>query len=482
MLPIGLTALAVAGGAAGRVPVRLNRIQAENERVGVTGWLTPDADNHAIEGYASELSVEPGDTLHLHVSTSPAAPYRVAVYRLGWYGGRGARLVECIPSDCADSEPGTPLPSTQPEPGTGEVRVQWPVTDEVETGTNWTSGYYLVRLELAGGGDANGVLFVLRDAPRRAAAVLVDAPVNTWQAYNSWGGRSLYAARDGGMPANRVSFDRPWAPGSQWQFFRWSIQLVRFLEREGYDVSYTTDADIDRDPNELLHHALVIVNGHGEYWTSRMRDAFETARDERVNLMFMGANIGYWQVRYEDDGRTMVGYKSTPDPTTDQRQRSGLFRSLVPPRYECALLGVMHMGAIERAAATHDFRVNPAALGDRWFAGTGFSETSTLQGLVGPEWDQVIDPAKAWSCNFASMGLTTFFHYEGDPGDADAVRYVAPSGSVVFSAGSLQFVWGLDDFLSSGADPRLQQFVRNALQEMAHRRPGGWMPGALWPF
>src|SRR6185436_2123071 len=180
------------------------------------------------------------------------------------------------------------------------------------------------------------------------------------------------------------------SPGSQWQFFKWSIQLVRFLEREGYDVSYTTDVDIDRNPAELLHHALVVVNGHGEYWTSTIRDAFEAARDASVNLMFMGANVGYWQVRYEADGRTMVGYKTSPDPVSDPRLRSAMFRSLVPPRYECALLGVMHVGSIERTDVSHDYAVNPAAIGDRWFRGTGFTASSTLPDLVGPEWDQVI--------------------------------------------------------------------------------------------
>jgi hypothetical protein len=187
-------------------------------------------------------------------------------------------------------------------------------------------------------------------------------------------------------------------------------------------------------------------------------------------------------VRYEDGGRTLVGYKSTPDPVADQRLRSALFRSLSPPRYECALLGVMHMGALERSGASHDYAVSPAAVGDRWLAGTGFTAASTLPGLVGPEWDQVVDARKAWSCDFATMGLTTFFHYAGSPGDADAVRYVAPSGSVVFSAGSLQLAWGLDDFPDrTPADPRPQRFVRNALAEMACRRPGGGLPGPAQP-
>jgi N,N-dimethylformamidase beta subunit-like, C-terminal len=482
VLAAGAVVAATAVGAFARPPVRLNPIQLENARVGSTNWLAPDTVDPAIEGYASEISLAPGDTLHLHVSTAPAMPYRIAVYRLGWYSGRGARLVACVPSDCSATEPGAAFAARAPDPVTGVVRTAWPVTDSVQTDVDWTSGYYLARLAVPATGDAANVFFVVREAPTHASTVLVEAPVNTWQAYNSWGGRSLYVATDGGPLATRVSFDRPWSPGSQWQFVRWGIHLVRFLEREGYDVSYTTDVDVDRDPAELLHHALVIVDGHGEYWTSGIRDAFETARDAGVNLMFMGANIGYWQVRYEDDRRTVVGYKTTPDPETDQRLRSTLFRSLDPARYECSLLGVMHMGAIERTGVSHDYSVEAGALGDKWFADTGFTAASTLPGLVGPEWDQVVDPRRAWSCNFANLGLTTFFHYDGQPGDADAVRYTAPSGSVVFSAGSLQLESGLDSFGGSAADPRLQQFVRNALHDLCRRRSGGWHPGPSWPF
>src|SRR5207244_811030 len=119
--------------------------------------------------------------------------------------------------------------------------------------------------------------------------------------------------------------------------------------------------------------------------------------------------------------------------------------------------------ATERGDTAHDFSVADGALRDPWFAGTRFTATSTLRGLVGPEWDRVVSPKDAWTCAFP--GLTTLFHYEGEPGNADAVRYVADSGARVFSAGSLRFVWGLDDFRTGApgtADPRLQQFMRNA--------------------
>src|SRR5205807_7488832 len=141
--------------------------------------------------------------------------------------------------------------------------------------------------------------------------LLVQVPANTWQAYNDWGGRSLYSGPN--EPAGyRVSFDRPFAGGHDAAFrgeqapLAIEIQVVRFLERNGYDVAYQTDLDTDRDPASLLTHRLVMVAGHDEYWTKTIRDAFDAARDRGVNLAFMGANIGFWQMRYEDDRQTIV--------------------------------------------------------------------------------------------------------------------------------------------------------------------------------
>lgn len=455
---------------------------AENLRTGVTGWLSPDAVNHGIEGYASTLSVLPGETVPLHVSTNPAAPYRIQVYRIGWYGSAGGRLVQCIPTDCVSYEQGSPQPIPGPD-ANGEVRAGWPITDVVRTGADWQSGYYIAKLTLQNGGQPNGILFIVRERPQDASRVLVIASVNTWEAYNYWGGKSLYDfSSDNHIQANRVSFDRPWSPGSQWQFFAWGIHTIRFLERSGYDVSYATDLDVDRDPSLLLRHTLVVVAGHGEYWTSRERDAFDAARDAGVNLAFLGANTGYWQVRYEDDDHTIVSYKSPADPIADPMQKTMLFRALPSPRYECALEGVMHLGSIERSGdPPADYNVNPNALGDPWFDGTGFTATSTLPGLVGPEWDQVVDPHKAYSCWFPN--LTVFFHHEGPPGNADAVRYIAKSGAMVFSSGSLGFSWALDSFPNPAGvheDPRLEQFMRNALDDMTQGPVASWLPGPSW--
>ena len=454
---------------AGKGPVEA--IRRENARPGTPAWKLEQAPGRSIEGYASEVSVVPGQRLHLHVSTTPRAAYRVEVYRLGWYRGAGGRLVACLPG-CGSARVGASFAVPPPDPSTGLVRAGWPVTDVVSTG-NWVSGYYLAELVLASGkyaGRGGWVPFIVRAAPARPSAMLVVASVNTWQAYNSWGGRSLYWNHTG-MGDNHVSFDRPYdpaglptaggparptAPVPQ----TWELPLVHFLEREGYDVSYTTDVDVDRDPSELARHRLVLTAGHSEYWTKAMRDGFERARDQGTNLAFMGANTGYWQVRYADDRRTIVEYRNaTADPEPDVLTKTVRFRDLVPPRPECELLGVQ-FGEIGFA----DYAPAPGALRDPWFAGTGFTASSVLPGLVGGEYDSITD-----SCN--TPALTDLFHYAGhNHANADAVRYTAPSGARVFSTGSLLFSWGLDPTTGRG-DPRLQRFMRNAFTDLTHTNP-----------
>jgi hypothetical protein len=286
--------------------------------------------------------------------------------------------------------------------------------------------------------------------------------VNTWQAYNGWGGHSLYDSTSTLSRANRVSFLRPYAPGYL-QTFEWEIQLIRFLEREGYDVSYQTDVDTERDPASLNDHRLVIVAGHDEYWTSGMRDAFDAARDAGTNLVFMGANVGYWQIRYENAESTMVSYKSTADPVTDPAQQTVQFRQLTPPRPECNLVGVQWEGGLKSFGDAPRAYSVVAPSNDPWLAGTGLANSSLLPGLVGPEWD-------TQSCSVP--GGVRLFHCGCGPANADAVRYTAASGARVFAAGSMQFAWGLDDYppystgMPNPVQPGVQQFMRNVLGDL----------------
>jgi hypothetical protein len=437
---------------------------------GVTSaWGDPGPS--AAQGYASQTSVEPGQAIEFHVSAPSGVGYTLDVYRIGWYGGVGGRRLAQL------SNVGVQRPVPSPDPATGEVRANWPVTDVLVTSPFWVTGYYLVRIVLADGGAPGAIPFVLRPATTAAPTpFVVQVPVNTWQAYNAWGGKSLYDFNSTGVRANRVSFDRPYLwTGPGWQVMTsWELSLVRFLEREGYDVSYVTDVDVARDPGALLRHRAAITAGHGEYWTKGIRDAYDDARAKSTNLLFMGANTGYWQVRYENDRRTMVGYKHASDPIADPALKTVRFRELQPGRDECRLLGVQHYeGSYNWPRA--DFVTNPFPTGSQWFRNTGLTSGAVVRLVVSREHDLI--PPGSSNCG---LPLQVLFHHDpaGDPLErAESVRYTFPaSGARVFSSGSLEFPWALDDYRypegpGTPVDDRIKQLVRNLLTNALRPAP-----------
>ena len=448
-----------------------NPIPGANLRPGTTRWLADAADPPSIEGYSSAVSVLPGGAISFHVSTSPAAPYRIAVYRLGWYGGAGATLLACLPS-CQGELAGSPRAVPPPFGVLSEVRADWPASATLTVPVDWVSGYYLAELELTSGpqtGRVDRVPFVVREADRHSQ-VLAQVPVNTWQAYNGWGGKSLYAHSSvGGLRAAAVSFDRPYfvGAGSQ-ELTDWEISLVRWLERDGYDVSYQTDVDTHRDPPSLYAHRLVLTLGHDEYWSKEMRDGFEVARELGTNLGFLGANAAYWQVRYANDERTMISFKSLYDPEPVMERKTALFREIGRP--ECALLGVQHQAGPQNWGRA-DFVVTAAGAADPWAAGTGLVEGARIAHVVSVERDTVPEVG----CG----SPTVLFRYDagGDTrGNAAAVRYTAASGARVFSAGTMELGWALDSYPAAfddtaRVDARLQRFMRNAMDDLTRPAP-----------
>jgi N,N-dimethylformamidase beta subunit-like protein len=481
LLAVALVAGVARSGIEPSFVAATNPIQAENALPGVdrASWLPRHVPPTRIEGYASEASVLPGETVHFHVSTAEGDRYRIEVYRLGSYGGAGARLLTCLPS-CGGDQPGRRLGGPQHDPVTGVARAAWPVTDSLSIPTSWVTGYYHAVLRLTQGGDESGVIgyvpFVVRDPPTRRAQILVQVPVNTWQAYNPWGGKSLYPSNSTELaPAVRVSFDRPLAFTSQGPF-DWEYNLVRFLELEGYDVSYQTNLDTHRRPESLLQHRLIVVSGHDEYWTEEIRDAFDAARARGTNLAFLNSNAAYWQIRYENDGRTIVGYKeAAPDPEPNPALRTIRFRHLTPERPECALMGVMFYRIRESLGPPVDYTVTEAARGDPWLNGTGLAPGAKILDVVGNEWDARPEGSVPAGC--MKPDLKVLFHYEGPPQNADAVRYTAQSGARIFAGGAQQLAWTLDPFNTERfgrtlpADPRVQRFVRNAFADLTRPAP-----------
>lgn len=467
-----------------------NPIQVENGKSGDDYWsytrvIESQAPQHRIEGYASETSVDPGGTLKLHVSTSPPETYKIWIHRLGSYSGDGGRRVATL-----DERDGQAQPIPEPDSDTGMNDAGWDVTTTFDVPDDWVSGVYIVQFILTSGpysGDSTWYPVIVRASDKREypADILIKMPSSTWQAYNDWGGKSLYTFNStNNEDADIVSYNRPlhnplyphFDDGGPMAVYYWEYQGLRFVESEGFNVAYITNDDVYSNPDQLLDHKAVLTLGHDEYWTGTERDAYEQARDKGVNLSFVSSNTAYWQVRYQDDTRTMVGYKESVenDPKSGTQEETDKFRNLPNPRPECELMGVQYEPPITSNTASHfpTYTVTDAADDISWFNGSSLAPGDELEEIVGYELDHIVE-----GCDVPGE-LTTLFTFNGNspylaPGGegAQAVTYTAPSDAVVFSSGSMNFAWALSDVGSpwnnpNPSHPGIQRFMINHLNDM----------------
>ncbi len=307
-----------AAPAAAQVPAcgaPANPVVAENCLRGnpASEWEVEGGGDPSIQGFATDISVDQGQAVGFKVETT-VTDYRLDIYRMGWYGGAGARRVATV-------QPSAALPQNQPDcvsdSTTGLIDCgNWAPSASWTVPGNAVSGIYLARLVREDGpAGASHVPFVVRDDDGRSD-LLFQTGDTTWQAYNRYGGNSLYVGGPGTNPgrAYKVSYNRPfttreYAP-EDW-LFNAEYPMVRWLERNGYDVSYFTGVDSDRRGSEIREHGAFLSVGHDEYWSGAQRANVEAARGAGVHLAFFSGNEVFWKTRWESSHRTLVSYKET---------------------------------------------------------------------------------------------------------------------------------------------------------------------------
>jgi hypothetical protein len=440
-------------------------IIAENSRPGTAEWRITPSGNGRVEGYADTTSARRGDIVTLFVSTL-SATWDVTAYRMGWYGGNMGRQVwRSPPVD------GRVQPAATVNPATHTAEARWSASLKVTIGDDWVPGDYLLVLRSSDGG-AHDVPLTVRDDGSNAALVIVNA-VTTWQAYNTWGGCSLYLCPGvkGVTRATVVSFDRPYArsfnDGSA-DFLDHELSLVALAEQLGLDVTYVTDIDVDRDPGLVKRHRGLVSLGHDEYYSSAMRAALVDGRDAGVNLAFLGANALYRRIRLEAswDGRPRrleVNYRTMKDPAAAKDPKAATVQWRLPPLNapEAAVVGIQY--ACSPVSA--DLRiVDPSA----WvFAGTGVTAGTTLPNVVANEYDRVF-PGSFTPANvevLAHSPLTC----RGKTDFADMAYYAAPSGSGVFASGTIHWICSIDGLCPTtpAAASIVRQVTENVLVTFA---------------
>src|SRR5579884_74417 len=447
-----ILALAAGLDALPKARAALKPIQRENAKPGTTGWEIKVLSYHGeIQGYASAAGVSAGHSISFSVSTT-AARFRADVYRMGWYDGDGARLMTSV-----THLRGHLRSRPKPDSHTGMIVCHWPVSFRLTVPASWVSGVYMVKLTGSNTHQAY-IPFVVTDPSSRSTYLFVHA-VFTDEAYNTWGGKSLYAdisyptaAQQYAHRAVEVSFERPFVQnmGAGW-FFSWEIHMVRWLEQRGYDVDYGTDLDVANRPALLLRHRAVLVVGHDEYWTRGMRNAYDEAVAHGVGLGNFAANSGFWQIRLESLGRqadaAMVCYKTSRDPLSERHPKLTTTEFRSPPlnRPEQELTGAMY-GAYEGAHGPSAWVVSRPK---SWvFRGTHMRRGAKIPKVLGQEVDWVYHRYPR------PHGVQILAHSPLlDSGNvsrvANATVYRARSGAWVFDAGAIEWSWGLDDLRQS---------------------------------
>lgn len=492
----------------------LNKIALENLKEGnpKSEWgIEGDGDGN-IQGFATDISSNIGGTVDFKIATD-STHYRLDIYRMGYYGGDGARKVATIEKTLETAQiqdhPIVDMNLGLIDCGNWDVSASWEIPEDA------VSGVYFAKLVREDGTAGESIIpFIVRD-DGSTSDIVFQTSDTTWQAYNAWGGASLYygevpvdpADMVGYMPPNcscgltaigrasAVSYNRPiitnTSPvgGSHDFIFGAESAAISWLEQNGYDVSYISGVDATRDGAQLLNHEAFLSVGHDEYWSAEQRENVEAARDSGVNLAFWSGNECYWKIRWENsiDGngtpyRTMVCYKETWGTSTDPSNiGTGTWRD---PRYadpgqepENALTGTMFTVDSYRQDAIsipYDFS-NLRFWRNTDIANLAPGETFQLtENLLGYEWDSDVEngfrPAGLVNLSLSSIAVDTYLRdYGTSVGSAVATHsltmYRAESGALVFGAGTVFWSWGLSTE-HQGAETPVDRNVQQAMINM----------------
>jgi N,N-dimethylformamidase beta subunit-like, C-terminal len=422
-------------------------IKAENARTGNAWWVTSQQKDRAIEGFASQVSAVAGDRVALYVNTT-ASSFHVEAYRMGYYQGIGGRLVWRSAEVRGVQQPDPVLSAP-----TNTIECQWSPSLSFTVASSWPPGAYLLKL-VGATGEQQFVPLCVRD-DSSTAAIVIQSSVTTWQAYNRWGGYSLYYGNADGAfsyihaPGNGsydhrsriVSFDRPydfdWANGAA-DFVGNEFPVVYHAEQLGLDVTYWTDIDLHLNPQLVTNHKAVFSLGHDEYWSTPMRNGADTALAAGTNFAFLGANACYRQVRFQSSSvgpnRQQICYKdATEDPLTGVNDALVTVNWPQSPvdRPEAQLIGSTYQDVEANADGV-------VADPTHWVLdGTGLGARAHLPQLVQGEFDRYV-PGGSGPSNVDVVAHSVIPNRGGNY--SDVTWYTASNGGGVFATGNASWV------------------------------------------
>jgi len=482
-MPLSRRELLALGAAAVAAPLP-GATADENVRPGDADWQLSYAKFDSkeknrspfIEGYCDRTSVRAGETIRFFLSTNEPAKARIDLFRMGYYGGKGARRVKTFENLAVKPQP------TPEMKGLRLRECQWEVAAWCEIPRDWPSGVYLGKLSCDRHRNESYLIFIVADDAK--CDVLFQCSTNTWQAYNKWPHESSLYDNDRKdkrplVSGVRVSFDRPFA--KYWQvvdtpmslgsgeFLLFEFPFAYWLEQHGYDVHYCSNEDVSVGGAPFIKRAKTFLSvGHDEYWTRKQYDACLAAVQGGVNFGFFCGNSCCFVI---DD---LPGSDGRPRRVIERVGRYGGIRKGEEPWMadlpreapsEALLLGAQTMSPFNGSG---DWIVtNP----DHWiFAGTGMKKGERIRGLVG--WEHHGAPASIPGLEVLAEG-TTWTGGEA-PSKYAATIYPGPKGNTVFNAATIFWAQGLSSppghqipYVHNGRplgpDARVQQITKNLL-------------------
>jgi hypothetical protein len=440
-----------------------NPIATENALTGNprSEWDVINAGDPTIQGFATDMSVNKGTTVRFKINvTGTNRNYTIRIYRLGYYQGNGARLVANLGTFSGVTQPN---PSVDPVIGLVDCG-NWSESASWSVPSSAVSGVYLARLTRADNGGASHITFIVRD-DAATPPILFKVSDATWQAYNNYGGYSFYLGTTANPEgrAHKISYNRPFSTRNikpECFLFNAEYPMIRWMERNGYNMTYTTDVDMERNTALITpaKHKVLLSVGHDEYWSANMRNNFENARNAGVHLAFFSGNEVYWKTRWENGTRTLVCYKE--GATLGQGEFNcggncdplpgvwtGLWRFGCEYgedgcRPENALTGQLSWTESSIALQVpYEYR-NLPFWRNTSVASLQPGQVATMTNYtLGYEWNyEQPDFASYNPPGRITMSSTT---YNGKTHMLS--MYTHSSGAIVFGAGTVQWSWGLDD-------------------------------------
>lgn len=440
---------------------------AQTHSLSLRSLQSPGAVVTGPEGWFSSSSATCGQVVPLHISGNGLS-VKISVFRMGYYGGAGARLVEkTVTKSIAHFRS-----QMNHNVGHTTITTNWPTAWNFKISRNTLPGQYLVRLDDSTG-DSNFVPIMVTNPDSHDAVTFISS-VLTWQSYNAWGNFSLYKGKDLSRATRSTvaSFNRPYDGDGSGQFRYMEYPLIRMTERLGIDLNYMTDLELHGHRGPLLNTKSIFLGGHSEYWTTQMRNVLDSSVAHGINLVSFGGNAGYNRPRLAANNRDLIMWRgaSTDPNRMDPVLATTRWRSAPVSRPEASLLGSQYVGL----GVNGNFNITRPA---RWpFA--ILNGRTILKSVVGREVDSPLYSGGPAVENLAWSKLML----KGKPITAIATYYNNANKAGVIDISTNGWVCAIDNVCPwhpaqfSETSRSVQLVTQEILQSLSKGPMGAWHP------